>query len=52
MTLWTKSTLCGQMILYGQSLNIQKAQLARREDARIKRLNQKHVSMKDNKTEQ
>ena len=33
-------------------LNIQKAQLARREDARIKRLNQKHVSMKDNKTEQ
>ena len=33
-------------------LNIQKAQLARREDARIKRLNQKHISMKGNRIEQ
>ncbi len=41
-----------QVMTEEHKLNIQKAQLARREDARIKRLNQKHVSMKDNKTEQ
>ena len=41
-----------QIMTEEHRLNIQKAQLARREDARVKRLNQKHISMKDNQIEQ